>query len=83
MGKIRLKKSQERVCFMKMHAMRHNVGAVICDVQGVFLILDRATVHWKGWGLVKGGIEEGERILLLLQRFFTLWLVSCPIIFLA
>lgn len=44
----------------KQYELRYQVGAVIWDGQKEFLVLKRNPKRYKGWGFVKGGIEEGE-----------------------
>lgn len=55
---------------MQQEAIRFTVAVIVHDTRGNFLILRRNPIRYKGWGFVKGGIEEGETNLQAMVREF-------------
>ena len=53
---------------MKELAVRYAVGALIFNEKREYLVLKRNPLRYVGWGLVKGGIDEGENALQALER---------------
>lgn len=48
---------------MGIQSLRHTVSVIIFDpIERKLLILARNPLLWQGWGLVSGGVEEGESI---------------------
>lgn len=55
---------------MQQEAIRFTVAVIVHDARGNYLILRRNPIRYKGWGFVKGGVEEGETHLQAMVREF-------------